>query len=198
MLETPLPANPRIEFLFRDPCPSGSHCSQSTVYAELLALSERCPALSLAAGGWSAQIPVTEGEEPATDADWVREKVEAFEQWAIQHDRSLAPAFERRELAATPRRPARDCLVLPVLCLAVYDDEAPRNDALHAVFPSNDGRTVRTVGDGLDLLVSNLEPRDTDQSVQASAHQPSASDTLDQSVDQIGDVRGEELSPSAE
>lgn len=73
------------------------------------------------------------------------EVVTEFERWAADRDCTLRPAFERR----SARVPEETRLMLPLLCLAVYEAEAIR-----AVYPHVNGEDVHTIHDGVDALES--------------------------------------------
>lgn len=87
------------------------------------------------------------GIAPRADPDpaGVHETVAEFERWANDHDCTLRPAFERR----SARAHGETRVVLPLLCLAVYDAETVR-----AVYPHVDGGDAYTIHDGVAMLES--------------------------------------------
>lgn len=81
--------------------------------------------------------------------------IREFERWAADHERSLAPCFERREVTPGFTDERFEQVVLPIICLAVYRGERLRNLAPHV-----DGRHPYTVDDCIADLEERLEERD--------------------------------------
>lgn len=91
----------------------------------------------------------------------VRTRIEAFESWADEHDVSLYPFFEERTRGSLAIDGERRVLVLPVMCLAVYEEEA-----LSELFPRTVGEVTHTVAEGLAALemgVTGLTMLDTEE-----------------------------------
>lgn len=119
---------------------------------------------ALAAGGsldafdvvhWAKRVP--------TDADGAREHalVAAFRDWAIEEGVSLAPCFETRECYGVRSGDVRTELVLPVLCLAVYEGEE-----LVEVAPRETPAGVVTVADAIEnLQIEGDGPTETEPAV---------------------------------
>lgn len=83
-----------------------------------------------------------------------RDAFNAFSAWARDADVTLTPAFGTRMRYARDTGQREMEVVLPVMCLAVYED-----GELEAVYPHTDGDQCLTVFDGLD----RLRARDTNQ-----------------------------------
>jgi len=66
-----------------------------------------------------------------------------FEEWAAERGVSVRPPFEVRTAGSLVGN-SQEVLVLPALCLAVYDE------SLAGVFPCTDGTTTWTVPEYLD------------------------------------------------
>lgn len=81
------------------------------------------------------------------------EAVSDFERWAEGHGYTLAPAFARRECGSLLDDEAREVTVVPLLTLAVYEE-----DELKAVYPHVDDECVHTVDDGLEALETLAPP----------------------------------------
>lgn len=75
------------------------------------------------------------------------EAVSDFERWAEEHGHTLAPAFSCRECGSMLDDETREVTVVPLVTLAVYEE-----DRLRAVYPHADGERVRTVDDGIRTL----------------------------------------------
>lgn len=132
------PANPgtlRAVLWIRSLAPHGINETQTAVIDRLrrIKTDDRIADLAVAVWGRSMGLSQTVGQDPG-----VREAVAEFERWATEHDRTLRPAFGRHD-AGEGR------VVLPLLCLAVYEAETVR-----AVYPHVDGEEVRTIQDGVE------------------------------------------------
>lgn len=75
------------------------------------------------------------------------ETVSDFERWAEEQGYTLAPAFSCRECGSMLADKTREVTVVPLVTLAVYEE-----DRLRAVYPHVDGERVRTVDDGIRTL----------------------------------------------
>jgi hypothetical protein len=90
---------------------------------------------------WPDELPVSEH----TEHSQVVEQYKEFLLWAEEHDRSITPPFQRRTVTPLIGE-RRDVLTLPIMCLAVYED-----DSLTGVYPNtHDGQTTSVV-DYLEL-----------------------------------------------
>lgn len=94
---------------------------------------------------WAKRVPA--------DAEGARELalVSEFREWAEEEGVSLAPCFETRECYGVRSGDVRTELVLPVLCLAVYE-----NGDLVEVAPRETPAGVITVAD----CIANLQGAD--------------------------------------
>lgn len=139
----------RAVLRLRSQAPSGVNGTQTEIIDRLDTLFEtgRIAAFDIDVWGTSMGINVPEGRDPGD----VRETVAEFEQWAADHDCTLRPAFDRRStgLIGDDEESQGESLVLPVLCLAVYDGET-----IEAVYPHDDGEDVRTIHNGVNALES--------------------------------------------
>jgi hypothetical protein len=85
---------------------------------------------------WPDELAVSEH----TEHSQVVERYKEFLLWADDHDCSITPPFERRTVSPLIGE-SRDVLTLPIMCLAVYED-----DDLAGVYPhTSDGRTTSVV-----------------------------------------------------
>jgi hypothetical protein len=75
----------------------------------------------------------------------VVETYRRFRTWAEDTGVSIAPPFDRRTVTSLVGR-TEEVLTLPVMCLAVYEEE------LCGVYPCNDGDETWTVTDYLDAF----------------------------------------------
>jgi hypothetical protein len=110
-------------------------------------------------GTWNKQIVLDNGGLDRNRE--VRKRVEAFESWADEHGVSLYPFFEERTRGSLAIDGERTVLVLPVICLAVYEGET-----LSELFPRAAGEVTYTVAEGLTALetgVTGLTLLDTEE-----------------------------------
>jgi hypothetical protein len=92
---------------------------------------ERCSVAT-----WDKQVVLGDGKSGRSDRGReTLEKIEAFESWAAGRNASLYPFFEERTRRSLLTDGAETVVVLPVLCLAVYEGER-----LEAVFPPDSRR----------------------------------------------------------
>lgn len=147
------PANPgtlRVVLWLRSLAPHGTNETQTAVIDRLRRIEADDRIADLDVGVWGRSMGLSQpiGRDPSG----VREAVAEFERWAAEHDRTLRPAFGRRDVG-------EGRVVLPLLCLAVYEAETVR-----AVYPHVDGEEVRTIHDGVEELESmTTESSDPDR-----------------------------------
>jgi hypothetical protein len=89
---------------------------------------------------WPDELPVSEH----TEHSQVVERYKEFLMWAEENDRSITPPFQRRTVSPLIGE-SRDVLTLPIMCLAVYED-----DSLAGVYPNTDGDETTSVVDYLE------------------------------------------------
>ena len=106
---------------------------------------------------WPRTIAI---DGPGPTDDRAQTAFNAFCQWARDHDARLFPAFGTRGCYARDTGKRYTALVLPVMALAVYE-----NDALVAVYPHADGEQTATVFDGLHELETGDPAETTDDEV---------------------------------
>ncbi len=70
---------------------------------------------------------------------------EEFEDWADANGFSLEPAFDRRPRFVPGKEELQECVVFPVVSLAIYED-----DTLRAVLPATDELSHYTVHEALE------------------------------------------------
>lgn len=119
---------------------AGAHGFQREIVDRLDHLVEQGKLDSFETDVWGAQIPVA---DPTEQYETYRE----FESWADRRGVSLAPAFERREFGSMVADETREVIVLPLVCLVLYD-----RGELRAVYPHADGDRIYTVADGVEAV----------------------------------------------
>jgi len=91
---------------------------------------------------WDKRIPADGSGDRDTQDAYL-----AYSQWAEEAGVSLSPFFETRECYSWQTGERGTWMVLPALCLSVYED-----DELVAVYPHRDGDTYESVWSGIDSL----------------------------------------------
>lgn len=92
---------------------------------------------------WEKRVPVA---DCAAD---LRDTYLALEAWATETGVRLSPFFQTRECYTRDGRDTTDWLVVPAVCLALYED-----DEVTAVYPHARGDETRTVEDGIDAIAA--------------------------------------------
>lgn len=138
----------RAELFVRSAAPSGVADLQRRLCDRLERLVDDGVLESIECEIWGRSIPA-EGDSKTS----VREKYDEFVEWAVSHDRSLAPAFSVRETGTLASEETHRVVSVPMLCLAVYE-----RDDLQAVYPCLDDEEVYTVEDGIRALEGKEEP----------------------------------------
>jgi len=89
---------------------------------------------------WDKNVRISMRDRDAVETAAATEYAK-FDAWASEHDMSLRPFFDRRTVGKS------ETIVLPILCLAVYED-----DDLRGVFPCADEESVCSVPEYLTAL----------------------------------------------
>ena len=143
MGETSVPGSEaRLELFVRSSAPTAARERQSATVERLHALDAENRIEEVVVHSWEKRVP-TEGR----GVEDTREVYAAFSAWAREHDVDLCPFFDTRECHSSITGESHTALVLPVMCLAVYDD-----DRLRSVFPHATEERSVAVGDALDVL----------------------------------------------
>ena len=96
---------------------------------------------------WEKRVPI------ADCAPAVRDTYLAFEAWATDAGARLTPFFQTRECYTRDGAETCDWLVVPTMCLAVYEA-----GDLAAVYPHARGDETAAVRDGLDAIGAESSP----------------------------------------
>jgi hypothetical protein len=132
----------RVEIFLRAAVPYDARARQLVVLGRVQALQARGLVDEVRVDTWANRI--TDGSRGATVA---LAAVNMFEHWAATHRATLTPGFDSHECHSGFTGQQFSVRVLPVVCLAVYED-----DELVAVYPHTTDTGCRSVADGLDLL----------------------------------------------
>lgn len=138
---------PTVELRVRNFTPLGAHDRQDVVVARLQNLTDARQIRGYSVSSWSKSLSISPDENLSRAATDSLETVREFEAWAANNGHSLEPGFRRRKLTSFMTERTREVIEVPIVCLAVYNDET-----LRAVYPYSASGTVYTVADGLDAL----------------------------------------------
>ncbi|MFD1588680.1 HTH domain-containing protein [Halorientalis brevis] len=131
----------RLELYLRDETRGRSGEQQTAVRGRVVDLAATPLVNAVETYDWPRKIAI-DGTGPTDDR--AREAFNAFSRWARERDARIYPAFGTRDCFDRDTGEQYTALVLPVMALAVYE-----NDVLEAVYPHRDGERVVTVFDGL-------------------------------------------------
>lgn len=132
----------RVEVFLRASVPFDARARQLVVLGRVEALQARGLVDEIRVDTWAHRI--TDAPPEATLA---LSALDRFEHWALAHQATLSPGFDTHECHSGFTGQRFDTTVLPVVCLAVYDD-----DELVAVYPHSTGAGCVSVADGLAML----------------------------------------------
>lgn len=100
--------------------------------------------------GWPTEVTVS----PDRPERALIRGYDSYRRWAARAGVSLEPAFSSRTRSSIITGDEIEVLVLPALCLALYDDEG----ALIGVYPHTDAEATSTVADALARLRAGTIP----------------------------------------
>ena len=100
---------------------------------------------------WRKRVPLAAEDCPE------RRRYDEFRAWASEADATLAPVFDTRSCYSWETGERRTELVMPALCLALYED----GDLLRLA-PVTRGDTPRSIAECLDDLEEGRTPTATD------------------------------------
>lgn len=132
----------RYELFCRDDVPGHAARHQATLVDRLEGLADRVTVTA-----WPRRV------RRWSDGD-VLDRYDEFASWADDEGVDLSPFFGSRGAYYFEDGRQFDALVLPVCCLAVYDD-----GDLAAVYPHSADDAHYSVEDGLDAIQSSGTPR---------------------------------------
>lgn len=141
----------RLELFVRSSVPAAARERQTATVERLRALDASEEVETVAVRSWEKRIPI--GEDRHEDRETHRTYA-AFAEWAREHGAELRPFFDTRECHSSITGESYTALVLPVMCLAVYE-----SDRLRAVFPHTSEDRSYAVGDALDAIAISKDDR---------------------------------------
>ena len=147
MSNTECPRTQRAELFVRADLPTQSETRRATVENRLQEL--QCAGAIDATGTtvWEKRVPV------ASEGCLEKARHQEFLDWAIEAGATLSPFFDTRLCHSWETGEKRTELVMPALCLAVYED-----DELIQVAPFARGGTSHSIEECLDDLEAGRTP----------------------------------------
>jgi hypothetical protein len=140
MSDTERPPTRRAELFVRAALPSPAKQCRTTIECQLQDLQHAGVVDEWTTTVWKKRVP-EHGECPE------HARYEEFQSWAQEVGVSLGPGFDTRECYCWTTGQKRTELVLPVRCLAIYEDET-----LSRVAPVNRGGRIKSIEECLDEL----------------------------------------------
>lgn len=137
---------PRVELWVRETTPYGVTDLVRSIHDRFRELERRGGVADVDLDVWGRSVAVS-GDAVGHVPEPLNDKVAEFRTWAEGEGYTLEPAFSVRERNAATETGTDAVLVLPVVCVALYD-----GSDLLAVFPHADDGEVRRVCDCLDGL----------------------------------------------
>jgi len=141
-----------VELFGRDSLPKPASGRRERIEGRLADLSSAGVIAAFDGDTWPKRVPCDGSAEAS-----IRDRYLAFTAWAERNGVRLTPFFGTRECYCMETGERGEWLVLPALCLAVYED-----GDLTAVFPHADGDTYRSVASGLRFLERATDPHGAD------------------------------------
>ena len=143
----------RAELYVRETLPTPAQKCRQKAIARLERLTAEGPLEGYSVTSWAKRIPVA-----GTDSGLERDRYNEFARWARENGIRLTPFFHTRECYSMETGEKRTELVLPAVCIALYE-----GDELQTVTPRATGTTTVSVQDCLDRLSEQAtgEPQQT-------------------------------------
>ena len=147
MSNTECPQSRRAELFVRADLPTPSQKRRTAVESRLQQLQCTGAIETFETTVWEKRVPVADEGCPE------RGRYEEFLEWATEAGASLAPFFDTRLCYSWETGEKRTELVMPALCLALYED-----DELVQAAPFARGGTPHSIEECLDDLEAGREP----------------------------------------
>jgi hypothetical protein len=156
MSDTERPSTRRAELFVRAALPGPAKQCRTTIECQLQKLQQAGAVDDWTTTVWEKRVP-----EYADCPE--RSRYEEFTSWAEREGVSLGPGFDTRECYCMETGEKRTELVLPVRCLAIYEDET-----LSRVAPVDRGDRITSIEECLDdLKAMETASTDTNQVITA-------------------------------
>lgn len=160
MSQTDYPGERRAVLHVRSDLPAPSEKRRTAVEAELQELACKGVLDEYETRAWEKRVPVDSGG-PCRERDLYNE----FAEWAREADVCLAPFFDTRLCYSTETGERRKELVLPALCLTIYED-----GELVQVAPCAAAGRAESVDDCLERLAETDSAPRSDTPVVSTAN----------------------------
>jgi hypothetical protein len=126
--------------------PEGARAEQDLVIDRLRTLQDRGVLADLSLTIWGSRLRSSSARRTETGRELL-DAIDRLEAWADRQEPSRSLCFDSRAVRSTITGGRETELVLPLMCLAVSE-----NDRLQCVAPWCEGEVVRTVTDCLDAI----------------------------------------------
>jgi hypothetical protein len=159
MPETECPGTRRVELFVRGSLPTPSRKRRAAVEAELEALARQDAVDETTTTVWQKRVPIEDCGDRAE-----RARYNEFSAWARKAGVRLAPFFDTRLCYSTQTGEKREELVMPAMCVAVYED-----GDLAQVAPATDEDGPTSIADCLVDLAARVERAQTSPTTVSTA-----------------------------
>lgn len=156
----------RVEVFVRSLAPAGAVGRQNAIVERLLKLKRSGIVADVDVTVWGDGIALGGPNARIGASRRIVDTISEFRRWCDEHDASIDQFFERTTVDSSITGESYIRLVLPSICLAVYDDR----DDLRSVFPSAAGDTTYSVEDGLRRLEQRGSSSDERTVTHGSVH----------------------------
>ncbi len=150
MPNTECPQSRRAELFARAALPAPSEKRRASVENRLRQLQRTGAIDEYESTGWKKRVPVADEDCPE------RGRYEEFLEWATDAGATLSPFFDTRLCYSWENGEKRTELVMPALCLAIYEDAE-----LVQIAPFARGGTPHSIEECLDDLEAGRVPLPT-------------------------------------
>lgn len=150
----------RVECYGRETLPAPVRCRREVVTERLATLVDAGRIDDLDVSAWPKRIPCDGAVDPSA-----RDRYLALRTWASENGVRLAPFFQTRGCYSMETGERGDWIVLPALCMVVYE-----GDEIETVYPHADGESYRSVLDGLARLEDAADHRPDGPESMLSGH----------------------------
>lgn len=153
------PQTRRAELFVRADLPRPSECRRTAVEQRLQHLECAGVLDQYGTTAWKKRVPVADEDCPE------RGRYEEFRDWAADAGATLSPFFDTRLCYSWATGEKRTELVMPALCLTIYED-----GELVQVAPFARGGTTHSIEECLDDLEAGRAPRPTGTAAASTAN----------------------------
>jgi DNA-binding Lrp family transcriptional regulator len=156
-----------LELFVRSLCPEGCRSSQTAAIRRLEELEVAGTIDDYTVQICGRAVPPRPSDAVSEFGTYLLNRIAVFQEWAAVDGRSLGTHFEPETVRSTITGEEYDRIVLPVMILAEYED-----DALRFVSPSEGSERTWCVPGRLEYLAKEREPRPSTERLAGARGEP--------------------------